>query len=436
MRKASRHVSIAPIAVLMMVSAWQLLAPTVGSTAHDRFAEPNPPTVEMGAAQLAGPAALPRPSAAATEWVYHKTSDNLHPDGNEQQFLWLMNRARSDPAQEGLWLATMEDPDVAAARDYFRVDTSVLQREFAGYEAKPPAAFDARLYHAAKAHSDYLISIDGQNHDDQILRISSAGFSYVQAAGIVFSYSDHTIFGYSGFNIDWGAGTDGTQDPPGHRYAIMSISGDYTNAGIAVVPENDPGTRVGSQVISGNLCYANGATADHHNRFIVGTVWEDSNANDQYDPGEGLSGVTVMPDKGTYYAVTALGGGYAIPVLFGDTYQVTFSGGDLVGVFTRSVAVGSASALLDLEYYEASSSGLPDNEEPGVGGDAGGAGSGSGGGGGGGGCLIAAAADGVCSAAVYRGLLTAAFLLAGFALWSARRNRRRIAGDATIASIE
>jgi len=408
--------------------AGQLLAPPIGWAGHDRFAEPNPPTVEVGAAKPSGLAASPRPTAAATEWTYHKTSDHLHPDGNEQQFLWLMNRARSDPAQEGVWLATMDDPDVAAARDYFSVDATVLQNEFAGYSAKPPAAFDVRLYNAAKAHSDYLISIDGQNHNNQIQRISSAGFSYSQAAGIVFSYSDHTIFGYAGFNIDWGVGTNGTQDPPGHRYAIMSISGNYTNAGIAVVPEIDPGTRVGPQVISGNLCYANSATADHHNRFIVGTVWEDSNANEQYDPGEGLSGVTVMPDKGTYYAVTALSGGYAIPVLFSDTYQVTFSGGDLVGAFTQSVAVGSASVLLDLEYYQASSSSLPGNEGSGGSGEASGSG-----GGGGGGCLIAAAADGGHRAAMDRGFLAAAFLLAGFALWRARGSRRRPAGDATIA---
>jgi hypothetical protein len=325
----------AALAVVCLLMG-QLLLLSTSSAAHDRAAEPDPPTVDLGLAEAPPEAAAERRTAAAIEWTFHKTTDNLHPDGREQQFLWLMNRARSDPAQEGFWLATMDDPDVAASRDYFNVDESVLQSEFAGYAAKPPAAFDARLYDAARAHSAYLISIDGQNHDNQIARISSAGFSFTQAAGIVFAYSHHTLHGYAGFNIDWGSGTNGTQDPPGHRYAIMAVSGNYTNVGVAAVPEADPATRVGPQVISGNFCYANTGFADHHNRFIVGTVWEDTNANNQYDPGEGLSDVRVTPDKGPYYAVTGNSGGYAIPVLAPDTYNLTFSGGDLTGAFANT----------------------------------------------------------------------------------------------------
>lgn len=389
---------VAAALAMICLLAGQALWPSVGWTWPERVAEPDPPTVDLGMAEAPRAAAAARLAAAAIEWPHHKTDDNLHPDGSEQQFLWLVNRARSDPAQEGRWLASMSDPDVAASRDYFNVDEDVLQDEFAGYAAMPPAAFDARLYSAAKSHSDYLISIDDQNHDDQIARISDAGFQYRQAAAIVFAFARHTIHGYAGFNIDWGSGTDGTQDPPGHRYAIMSISGDYTNVGVAVVPEADPETHVGPQVITGNFCYANTDFADHHNRFIVGTVWEDTNANSQYDPGEGLSGVTVMPDNATYYAVTGISGGYAVPITAAGTYRLTFSGGDLIGVFTRAATVGTASVLLDLEYGAASAVDPPGNDGGGTdGGDDGGGtstSSRSGSGGGGGGCLIGAAAEG------------------------------------------
>ena len=37
------------------------------------------------------------------EWVFHKTADGSHPDGNEQAMVWLMNRARSNPRKEGLF---------------------------------------------------------------------------------------------------------------------------------------------------------------------------------------------------------------------------------------------------------------------------------------------------------------------------------------------
>jgi uncharacterized membrane protein YgcG len=429
MKRPSSRWSIVAESVLVLALVWQMLAPSMGLSGYGRFAEPDPPTVERSVAEAPSVAAALRRTAAAIEWTYHKTSDGLHPDGNEQQIMWLMNRARSDPAQEGVWLATLEDPDVTAAFDFFGVNTGVLQTEFAGYAAKAPAAFDVRLYEAAKAHSDYLISIDGQNHTDQIDRIDGAGFNYIQAAGIVFSYALHAIYGYAAFNVDWGSGSDGTQDPPGHRYAIMSLSGNYTNAGIAVVPETNPATRVGPQVISGNFCYADTGFADHHNRFIVGTVWEDANANSQYDPGEGLAGVTVMPDKGAYFAVTGDSGGYAIPILASDTYTVTFSGGDLGDALTRGVAVGTGSVLLDLETSAAATPPPPDTGGTGDSADAGGgnSGGGSGGGnsgGGGGGCLIGAAAVGYAGISAGEALLTAALLFAGLALVSALKPAR------------
>ena len=134
----------------------------------------------------------------------------------------------------------------------------------------------------------------------------------------------------------------------GHRMAIMSVDGNYTNVGIAAVPENNPGTGVGPLVVTGNYCYANTGYADHYNRFLVGTVWEDANHNSQYDPGEGIGGVTVMPDIGTYYAVTANSGGYAIPILASGGYEVTFSGGSVPAGSTETVNVGSESVLLDL----------------------------------------------------------------------------------------
>jgi hypothetical protein len=319
---------------------------------YDRIPEPDPPTIERDVPEAPSSATVLRWMApsALSEWTYHKTGDNLHPDGNEQQMLWLMNRARSDPAQEGAWLATENDPDIAAARSFWHVDTTVLQNEFAAIPPKPPAAFDVRLYNAAKVHSDYLISIDGQSHTGQFARIDAAGFSFLSAAGIVYSYSEHTVYGHAGFNIDWGPGSDGTQDPPGHRNAIMSVSGNYTNVGYAVVAESNYSTQVGPQVITGNLCYANTGAANHYNRFLVGTVWIDSNGNDRYDPGEGIGGVRVEPDQGDFFAVTANSGGYAIPITAAGDYVVTFSGSMITIPVNRTVTVAANSLLLDLKY--------------------------------------------------------------------------------------
>jgi hypothetical protein len=288
------------------------------------------------------------------EWKLHKTDDGSHPDGSEQQLVWLMNRARANPMQEGIWLATSSESDIAGGRGYFGVNTSLLQSEFAGYAAKPPAAFDVRLYNAAKVHSDDLIARDAQDHKDQFLKIQQAGFHYWGGRGNVFSYARNSLYAHAAFNIDWG-GNDGTgmQTGRGHRMAIMSVDGDYTNVGFAMVPENNPETSVGPLVTTENFCRADEQYPDHFNRFIVGTVWRDNNANGLYDPGEGIGNVTVTPSQGQYFAVTSVGGGYAIPIETPGDYTLIFSGAASGSV---NVTVGSVSVLADLQVTAASTS--------------------------------------------------------------------------------
>ncbi len=338
--------------VLLLVSG------PLPAAAEVYFPEPDPPVVEAADDfRIVGGEPQPALSGAPEiEWTYHKTADGRHPDGNEQQLLWLANRARANPVREGLWLAELaaNNPDVRQAVLFFRVNLEAMKEAFAAIPARPPAAFDARLWAAARAHCDYLIAIDGQTHDGQFVRIQEAGFKYTSAAGIVYSYARNALYGHAAFNIDWGFGPEGMQDPPGHRRAIMGISGNWTNAGYAVAAETNPATQVGPQVITGNFAAANTAWADHYNRFLVGTVWEDTNRNGLYDPGEGLAEVRVTPDHGAFFAVTGESGGWAIPILEPGVYNVTFSGGELDGSFACTVSVGSTSALLDLETYAAS----------------------------------------------------------------------------------
>lgn len=333
-----------------------LILPTISQpmAAPYTYPEPDPPSIDLGETDAFTTRSQPQAPLSIQEWTMHKTADNRHPDGNEQQLLWLMNRARANPSQEGYWLAHTGNPDVENAITYFGVNTTILQNEFDGYDAKPPAAFDVRLYNAAHAHSLELIRRDDQDHDGQFDLIDTAGFHFRAARGNVFSYMENALQGHAAFNIDWGYdGGDGSgmQNPRGHRLAIMSIDNDYTNVGLAAVAESDSNTSVGPLVATGNFCKADTGYTDHHNRFIVGTVWQDANDNDQYDPGEGMGGITVMPGSGTYYAVTADGGGYAFPVTSTGTYDVTFSGNAITVAVVRTVSVASEdSILLDLNY--------------------------------------------------------------------------------------
>jgi hypothetical protein len=280
------------------------------------------------------------------EWTFHKSVDNLHPDGNEQQLLWLTNRARANPAQEGVWLATSDDKEFAGDRDFFSVNKALLQEEFASYPAMPPAAFDIRLYNAAKAHCDDLIGRDAQDHNNQFERVRAAGFSVGRARGSIFSYAKSPLNTHAAWNIDWGPDENGMQRGRGHRMGVMSMDGDYTNAGIAIVAEADPTTQVGPYVATAN--YAEAANKpDHYNQFIVGTVWGDDNANQQYDPGEGMGNVTVRPASGGFYAITAESGGYAIPIEENGEYIVTFARAGHSDI-VRTVTVQDGSVLVDV----------------------------------------------------------------------------------------
>ncbi len=314
-----------------------MMAPSINPPYVER---PEQPGMRLKNSVFATPAAAP-----SVEWTYHRTADGQHPNGDEQQIMWLMNQARQNPTAEGVWLA--KAPEFAVARNYFKVDTLLLQAEFASYASKPPAAFDMRLYTAAKAHSDDLIARDAQDHNGQFDRIDAAGFQWQSCRGNVFSYATDALNAHGGWNIDWGFGSGGMQDGRGHRMAIMAVDGNYTNVGIAAVPESNTNTRVGPLVATGNYCQAQENGVDHFNRFIVGTVWQDLNSNSRYDPGEGLPNILITPNQGRYFAITAASGGYAIPIMTPGAYQITFSGSGIT--ITRSAQVDSQSVLLDLQ---------------------------------------------------------------------------------------
>lgn len=298
----------------------------------------------------------PSPGQTA-EWTFHKTADGLHPDGNEQQMVWLMNRARANPTAEGIFLGASGDANIQAGISYFRVDVNLMRAEFAALAAKPPAAFDRRLYEGSLQHSLYLISNDTQDHNGQFERLAAAQFTINGASVSVFSYAQSSLEAHGALNIDWGPDSpgdnDGMQKGRGHRDGIMSdLTYPLTNVGFAVVPDSNPNTDVGPLVFSGAYCQA-GNAANHYNRFLVGTVWTDANNNDRYDPGEGLNNVRVQPDSGTWHAITGVGGGWAIPANAGN-YTLTFSGAAVGSGFTRTATVGTASVLVDTKYVASS----------------------------------------------------------------------------------
>lgn len=259
----------------------------------------------------------------ATVW-----SQSLYSFGNptaeEQYYVELINRARSNPPAEGGRLASTTDPDVNSACNYFGVDRVMLQNEFNAIAAQAPLAPNASLTSAARGHSNWMLANATQSHEETNpsnttdSRITAAGYDYSTAAENIYASAKSVWYGHAGFQVDWGSGTGGMQNPRGHRDNIHSA--DFREIGVGVTLGSNGG--VGPQLVTQDF-----GTRQLSPTFGTGVAYYDLNANNFYDIGEGISGLTVNVSGASYYCTTAIGGGWVVPVPdAGATRTVTFSG--------------------------------------------------------------------------------------------------------------
>jgi len=232
------------------------------------------------------------------------------PTAEEQYMLELINRARANPAAEGLRLQATTDADIVSAYRYFQVDLGKLVADFAGYPPRPPLAFNANLIAAARGHSQDMADHDFQGHSGSdgssfTDRIATAGyFSWNAVAENVYAYSDSVSHGHAGFVVDWGVPS------LGHRRNIMNFSVTdpvYTEVGVGIISETSGTTAVGPLVVTEDFGRRSGQY------FVVGVVYQDTNHDGFYSIGEGIGGVAVSTSQGNY-AYTSGSGGYAIPL--------------------------------------------------------------------------------------------------------------------------
>ena len=81
--------------------------------------------------------------------------------------------------------------------------------------------------------------------------------------------------------------------------------------------------------------------------FITGVVYQDTNGNGFYDPGEGIGGIRVDVTGNGFFAVTSASGGYSVPVAGNGSYTVTFSGGSFPVTQRNATVANSLNAKLD-----------------------------------------------------------------------------------------
>ncbi len=308
-------------------------------------APPAPPPI-LVRSRTPAPTAAVAEAAAANGTLYSIGS----PTAEEQYYLELINRARANPAAEGVRLATTTDASVLSAYSYFGVDLALMQAEFAALPVRPPLAFNAKLIAAARGHADDLFAHAIQGHvgtDGRDLgqRVTAAGYAWNSLGENVFSYAAGVWPGHAGFQVDWGGGgTGGMQAGRGHR---ANIHGNFREIGVGVHNGTNTvgGNTVGPQVVTQDF----GSSADV---FITGVAYYDLNGDNFYSPGEGIGGITVDVAGASYSSLTASSGGFAVPIPSATaTRTVTFSG---LGVNTTQdvnvVSGANAAANLQLTY--------------------------------------------------------------------------------------
>lgn len=268
------------------------------------------------------------------------------PTPEEQLMLEMVNRARANPTEEGIRLMDTDDARVQSAYSYFNINKTATKAAFTAYPQRPPLVFHPDLITAARNHSKDMDANNFQGHtssngDDLSRRYAKVGYASQGMYGEnVAAYSESVWHGHCGLNVDWG---EQNQIELGHRENIMNFkSAVYTEIGVGIL-FNGKGLMqgyVGPYVITQTF-------GTRSVRYITGVVYADKNNNGFYDIGEGLEGVTIKPNRGSYYAVSSTSGGYAIPFTGSGSVTITASGGNLTAPVTKTIDFSGDNTKVD-----------------------------------------------------------------------------------------
>lgn len=272
-------------------------------------------------------------SAASAEVSATPSAIDLakQPTAQEVLVVELINRARANPEAE-------------AARYGIGLNDGISGTTITA-APKQPLAHNLLLIDSARKHSQWMLDTDvfshtGVDNTSPTQRMAAAGYAF-------------TGSWTSGENIAWG-GTSGSSinltnyaishhgnlfKSPGHRFNILEPNFREIGVGQKQGYFVYEGTNYLSSMLTQNFARSGSSY------YLTGVVYNDSNNNDFYDVGEGLSGITISFDSKSYPAYAT--GAYTIPVANG-TYNLTITGDLLGSAVYHSVQINNANTKLDV----------------------------------------------------------------------------------------
>jgi uncharacterized protein YkwD len=295
---------------------------------------------------------------------------------NEQQYmLELINRARANGGAEATRLQGFTSNGSPVFNGGLQEGPPNINGEaWTISNTNQPLSWNPLLFNCAQGHANNLNNGDqffsGQNAHTfggttPSGRIAAAGYP----DGFQTEYNGPTT--QSGFvpgpeniatNVSIGSGpftgakliatilnqhnglfTDTTVSGRGHRMTTML--GFWREIGIGTSAGTDFGQ---NQTWESLYTVQNFGTRTNPTPFITGVIYQDTNGNGFYDPGEGIGGVRIDVAGSSFFAISSSSGGYSVPVPGNGSFNVTFSGGGQATTQRTVSVAGSLNAKSDL----------------------------------------------------------------------------------------
>jgi hypothetical protein len=256
-----------------------------------------------------------------------------NPTAEEQLVLEYINRARANPVAEGQRLGI----DITEGLQD-NPQNSCYGPEYVG--VRPPLAMNPDLLAVAEAHSEDMYNQNYFSHTDPngttaFQRIQNSGYNYISAGENIGAGT-----GMSATDLEDLLMVDSGYPCRAHRMNLLNIfpypPPAYYEVGIGY-HEGSSGQAFITQDFG---------TSANTVPFLTGVVYNDANENNFYDIGEGVSGVTITPSSGEYYAISSSSGGYAFPIPISGTITVTASGNGF-GPISKTITLTGTNVELD-----------------------------------------------------------------------------------------